>query len=501
MKAQRQSGVLLHPTSLPGPHGSGDLGEHARYFVDWLVSARQTLWQFLPVGGVGDGNSPYMGDSAFAGNPALIDLQELQAQGWLEPAEVAPEADFDRQRVDFAKVTPWRLQRLEWAAKRFFGNRRADEETSRRFEAFKRKHEYWLNDYALFKSLSELHLGLNWNDWPADLARRVPAALDQARQTLAARIEHWCFVQWCFDRQWQQLRAYAGERGVRLIGDLPIFISLHSADVWANPELFELDAALRPTAVAGVPPDYFSPTGQRWGNPLYRWESHAEQGYAWWIARMRRSLELADQIRIDHFRGFAACWRIPVTAPDATTGQWSPGPGAALFAACRAALGTLPVIAEDLGIITPDVEALRRQLGFPGMRVLQFAWDGDPSNEYLPHRHERDTVVYTGTHDNDTTPGWWRSLDETTRHRVTAYFGTEDGVTALMRAALASVANTAILPMQDILGAGSAERMNTPGAATGCWEWRFDWASVGPQHAGQLAQWSELYGRTKEGQR
>jgi 4-alpha-glucanotransferase len=506
----RRSGVLLHPTSLPGPHGSGDLGEQARHFIDWLVSARQSLWQVLPLGGVGAGNSPYMGDSAFAGNPALIDLQELQRCGWLEAAELQTGAAFEIRRVVFETVTPWRLQRLELASRRFAAAVRDDAALAESFETFRCQQASWLEDYALFKALAEQYPGQSWNEWPRALATREPQALEAARRALADRIMHWCFVQWCFERQWQALRRYAHSRGIRIMGDVPIFVSPHSADVWAAPQLFQLDARGGLEAVAGVPPDYFSPTGQRWGNPLYRWEEHRRRGFDWWIARLRRVLELVDELRIDHFRGFAAYWRVPVDAVDATRGEWVDCPGEALFGALRAALGPLPVIAEDLGTITPDVLALRRSLGFPGMTVLQFAWDGDAMNPYLPHNHARDTVVYTGTHDNDTTHGWWRSLDESAQRRVGDYlgfdpglgsdrhddaFGGEPGARALVRAALASVADTAILPMQDILGPGAGGRMNTPGLATGCWEWRFDWADVGPVHAGALADWCRRYGR------
>lgn len=496
--SRRRSGVLLHPTSLPGASGSGDIGEHARYFIDWLTTAGQSIWQVLPLGGVGDGHSPYMGDSAFAGNPALVDLGELRQRGWLDEADLEPDPAFERRRVVFDLVTPWRMRRLEKASQRCAEQQRHDAALAADLAVFRQKHGHWLEDYALFKAISERHPGSSWTEWPEPLAKRDTAALATTRAELAARIEHWCFVQWCFDRQWRELRQLANTRGVSLFGDVPIFVALHSADVWANPGLFQLDRQGRPQAVAGVPPDYFSPLGQRWGNPLYEWQAHAAQGYAWWIARLRRVLELVDEVRIDHFRGFAAYWRVPAEAVDARIGEWVPGPGLEFFDRLRHAIDPLPVIAEDLGIITPEVTALRRRCGFPGMTVLQFAWDGDPANVHLPHCHERDTVAYTGTHDNDTTQGWWQSLDGQVRHRVCAYFGappSSDGVGLLMRAALASVADTAILPMQDILGAPAGQRMNTPGAATGCWEWRFDWTDVGPGHARDLADACRRYGR------
>lgn len=492
---KRRSGVLLHPTSLPGDHGSGDLGEHARHFIDWLVSAGQSAWQMLPLGIAGLGNSPYMSQSAFAGNPALVDLHELHRRGWLDAGDVSPDPAFVAHRVDYGLVTPWRLQRLERASQRFRSTL-SQQSLAEEFAAFRQRHAAWLEDHALFEALSECYPGTTWNRWPHAIAQRDPQALAEARRALALRIDHWCFVQWCFERQWQIVREYARARGISLIGDVPIFVALHSVDVWSQPHLFQLDAHGEPEAVAGVPPDYFSPTGQRWGNPLYRWEVHAREGFAWWVERMRRALAQVDEVRIDHFRGFAAYWRVPNDAPDARTGEWVAGPGDGLFAALQAALGSLPVIAEDLGLITPDVHALRHRFGLPGMAVLQFAWDGDTANPHLPHNHERTSVVYTGTHDNDTTLGWWQGLDEATRQRVRDYFGGDaEAGRVLLRAAQSSVADTAILPMQDILALGTGHRMNTPGLATGCWEWRFDWSQVGPEPAQCLSFWSRLYGR------
>ena len=365
--------------------------------------------------------------------------------------------------------------------------------------AFRERNAHWLEDYALFKALAGCYPGVEWTGWPQPLAQRVPAALEEARRTLAAEIDHWCFLQWCFARQWQALRNHARAKSISLIGDVPIFVGFHSADVWAHPHLFELDAQGRPAAVAGVPPDYFSPLGQRWGNPLYRWEVHAAEGYAWWIARLRHALAEVDEVRIDHFRGFAAYWRVPQDAPDATRGTWVRGPGEALFRALERALGPLPVIAEDLGLMTPDVPILLRTLGFPGMKVLQFAWDGAATNAHLPHNHETATVVYTGTHDNDTTRGWWLGLDGTTQERVRRYFGTPGGdQEMLLRAAGASVAATAVLPLQDILGLAADARMNTPGLAAGCWEWRFDWSQMNSGMTQRLADWCRLYGRTRQ---
>ncbi len=491
----RVSGVLLHLTSLPGPHGSGDLGPGARHFVDWLVSAGQRWWQILPLGGIGSGNSPYMSSSAFAGNVLLIDLSDLAHRGWLEADELGPDRGFCDARVEFAAVVPWRMRCLAAAARRFAEQGSATERAA--FEAFCAEQAEWLDDYALFMSLADAFDQRAWSEWPAALARRQPSALAAARLEHRARIDFWRFCQWCFFAQWHGLRAYANERGVMIVGDAPIFVSWQSADVWAHQRLFELDADGRPSVVAGVPPDYFSVTGQRWGNPLYRWAEHERDGYAWWVARLRRTFELVDVVRIDHFRGFAACWQIDADEPTAVNGRWVPGPGAALFDAVARALGELPIIAEDLGLITPDVTRLRKQFRFPGMRVLQFAFGGDSANLYLPHNHEADSVVYCGTHDNDTTAGWWRSADEPLRRHVCDYLGIDGGQICrdMIRAACASVADAAIHPMQDVLGLGSDSRMNTPGQASGCWEWRFTWSQVRPEHAQWLAHLCRLYRR------
>ncbi|CAN5276491.1 4-alpha-glucanotransferase [soil metagenome] len=500
MTFPRASGVLLHPTSLPGPHGCGDLGPAAYYFVDWLVSAKQRLWQILPLGGIGPGNSPYMSSSAFAGNPLLIDLAELHARGWLDEADLQPDARFSDTRVHFGAVLPWRMARLQKAAARFAHNISAADQVD--YADFCLLHAIWLEDYALFMTLTEIHSGRDWCDWPVPLARRDAQALQQASSAHAERIAFWKFSQWCFFRQWKKLRAHANERGVKIVGDAPIFIAYQSAEVWARQELFELDADGRATAIAGVPPDYFSATGQRWGNPLYRWRVHAAEGYAWWIERVRRIFELVDIVRIDHFRGFAGYWEIPASEPNAIRGRWLPGPGAALFHAIEAALGELPIIAEDLGVITPDVDALRHEFSLPGMRILQFAFgedgENDNTNAYLPHNFDSNTVVYTGTHDNNTTQGWWRDAAPALRQRVLDYLGTGDGHDIhwqLIRAACASVADTAIHPLQDVLGLGAEHRMNLPGQGEGYWEWRFTWGQVQPVHAGLLARFGELYRR------
>ncbi len=495
MNFQRHSGVLLHPTSLPGPHGSGDLGPAAYHFVDWLQTAGQKLWQILPLGGIGPGNSPYMSSSAFAGNLLLIDLEDLQQQGWLSPQDLVGDAGFEGRRLNFAAVWPWRMERLARAAAAFAQDTNAAQREA--FAAFCDAQSDWLDTYALFMSLAEHYHWKDWCEWDAGLAQRVPAALELARVQHAQRIAFWKFCQWRFFAQWQRLRAYANQRGIQIVGDAPIFIAYQSAEVWARQDLFDLNPDGRPRVVAGVPPDYFSATGQRWGNPLYRWSAHASEGYAWWIARIRRTFELVDVVRIDHFRGFASYWEVPASEPTAIKGQWLPGPGAPLFEAIHAALGPLAIIAEDLGEITPDVEALRRAFAFPGMRILQFAFDGNSCNPFLPHRHQNDTVVYTGTHDNDTTLGWWRSAPEHERQTLRNYLAVDghDVHWDLIRVACASVADTAIHPMQDILGLGTECRMNFPGKCEGYWEWRFEWAQVQPEHASRLAHLCRVYGR------
>lgn len=496
MRLERAAGVLLHPTSLPGPHGSGDCGPAAYHFVDWLVSAGQSLWQILPLNPIGPGNSPYASDSAFAGNPLLIDLQELHEQGWLLAEELAPADGLSAEHVDYTLTRPYRMQRLALAERRFAALP-AQDERRQQSSSFCAAHAHWLDDYSLFMALSEAHDYRSWTVWPDPLVRREPQALAAAAQAHAERIGFWKFCQWSFFRQWLKLKAYANGRGVKIVGDVPIFIGHHSAEVWSHQSLFDLGPDGMPTVVAGVPPDFFSATGQRWGNPLYRWEVHARSGFAWWVQRMRLVFELVDIVRIDHFRGFAGYWEIPASEPTAVYGQWRPGPGAALFDAIAAALGPMPIIAEDLGVITPDVEALRRRFDFPGMRILQFAFGDDAGNSFLPHHHERDSVVYPGTHDNDTCIGWWAAAGEHEREFARAYLGSDgqDMAWALIRGALASVADTAIVAMQDVLSLPTEARMNYPGQSEGWWQWRMHWSQVQDWHAQRLAALCRLYGR------
>ena len=491
---QRSAGVLLHITSLPGPHGIGDFGPDAYHFVDWLVAAGQRLWQVLPMTPIGPADSPYQSVSAFAGSPLMVALGPLVQRGWLE-APVLPEGGFDAERVDYPRVVPWRLAQLRRAADGFFA-RATDAERSAH-DAWCAAQTDWLPDYALFMALEAAHAGQPWWLWPRPQRTRVPHALAEARRTHAHEIAFWQFVQWCFDSQWAAVKAYANQRGVAIMGDLPIFVAHHSADCWARPDLYALDADSQPCVVAGVPPDAFTAEGQRWGNPLYRWDRMAAENYAWWAQRLRRALAHADVFRIDHFRGFAAYWEVPASCPTAIDGRWVEGPGKALFDALAAAVGELPIVAEDLGIITPDVTALREACGFPGMGVLQFAFGDDADNPYLPHNAVPASVLYTGTHDNDTSRGWWRHASPRERAFAASYLasGERDIHWAMIRAAANSVANTAVFPLQDVLGLDGTHRMNLPGSSAGNWAWRFDWGMVGTEPARVLGVITAASGR------
>ncbi len=490
---QRSSGVLLHITSLPGPHGVGDFGPAAYHFVDWLQGAGQRLWQLLPMTPIGPGDSPYQSVSAFAGSPLMVALEPLIERGWLPAAEVPA---FDRQRVDYLRVVPWRMGRLRAAAAGFAERASAADRAA--LAAWCAREAAWLDDYTLFMALEAAHGGQPWWAWDAPLARRHKAALKAARQAHAAEIGFWQFVQWCFETQWHVVKAYANERGVAIMGDLPIFIAHHSADCWARPDLYSLDEQFQPTVIAGVPADFFSATGQRWGNPLDRWERMAAEDYRWWVDRVKRALSQADAFRIDHFRGFASYWEVPASCPTAIVGRWLPGPGKALFDAIERELGALPIVAEDLGIVTPDVQALRDACGLPGMRILQFAFGDDATHAFLPHNYVPNTVVYSGTHDNDTARGWWEAAPERERIYAGSYLAASahDIHWAMIRAASASVANTAIFPMQDVLGLDARHRMNIPGLmGTGNWSWRFDWPMVGTEPGRVLGLISAATGR------
>ncbi len=499
---ERRAGVVLHLTALPGPHGSGDLGEDAHRFVHWLAGAGQRLWQVLPVGPAGPGDSPYQSPSAFAGHPLLVALPPLAQAGWLDAAALAEPPAFNRQRIDFATTGPWRMARLHAAAAGFAA--RATPAQRSAFAAWREAQASWLADWTLYAALKEAHQGQPWWAWPEDggaLARREPAALAAARQRHATAIEAHAFIQWCFDTQLAALRQTAQAAGVALMGDLPIFVAHDSADVWARPDLFLLGPDHQPTAVAGVPPDGYSPEGQRWGNPLYRWDAMAAEGYAWWLARVRRALAQADVFRIDHFRGFAGHWEIPASCPTAMGGRWVPGPGAALFDRIEAELGRLPIVAEDLGLITPDVVALRERYGWPGMRIVYEGLMQGADHGFLPHRHVPNGLVYSSTHDSDTVAGWWAGAPQQQRDFAAAYLGIDAAASpaqaaqAVLRATQTSVANLALAPLQDLLGLGSEHRMNRPGTADGNWGWRFDWPILGEALAPALARLAQVAAR------
>ncbi|MBZ5586617.1 MAG: 4-alpha-glucanotransferase [Acidobacteriia bacterium] len=455
--ARRSSGVLLHPTSLPGASGIGDLGPEAFRFADWLAEAGMRIWQVLPLGPTGYGESPYQLFSAFAGNPLLISLDVLAVRGWLPQCGANPGAP--DESVDFERVIPWKTALLRRAFETF--RREALAADREEFAGFAGEHAAWLEDYAQFMALKHAHGGVEWTAWGAG-ARPDPA-----------EIEYQKFLQWEFFREWRALRTYCAARGIRFMGDIPIYVAHDSADVWAHKDLFCLDETGRPVMVAGVPPDYFSATGQLWGNPIYRWDRIAASDYQWWIGRMRAALSLFDTVRMDHFRGFEAYWEVPATEKTAVGGRWVKGPGSELFRALRARLGPLPIVAENLGVITPEVEAIREEFGFPGMAVLQFAFGDDPqAPSFRPHNYTPNLAAYTGTHDNDTAMGWWRShggdstrttqdvKKEKARARAYLHTGGREMNWTMIRALMASVANTVIFPAQDILGLGSEARMN-----------------------------------------
>jgi len=488
----RSSGLLLHPTSLPGPYGIGDLGPEAIRWVDMLAAAKQSWWQVLPLGPTGYGDSPYQSYSAFAGNINLISPDLLIQDGLLDAGQL-PIATFQGGQVDFARVGPfkWALVRMAW-------NRFANSQSGlhEEFDRYCVEQQSWLDDYSMFMAAREGFGQIPLSKWPADIRQRDPVALAALEKQLHNEVRIHRFGQFLFDRQWNALRSYAASKGVRIIGDAPIFVAGDSADVWANSDQFLLDDAGEPTAVAGVPPDYFSEDGQLWGNPLYNWKRMADTGYAWWTARLRRLLSQVDLIRLDHFRGFAAAWHVPPKELTARNGRWVDGPRAALFEELQRQLGKLPIIAEDLGVITPDVDALRLQFGLPGMRVIQFALGG-PDNPYWPHNYVPDTVAYTGTHDNPTTVGWYTTLDAQARQLLDTYIGkpTVKPEWDLIRLAWSSVAVLAIAPLQDILGLGADTRMNTPGVASGNWCWRVRSEQFQTAQFERLAEWTKLYYR------
>ncbi len=498
MAFQRASGILLHPTCLPGRFGIGDLGGAAYGFIDFLERSGQKLWQVLPLGPTGLEHSPYiMNFSSFAGNPLLIDLDQLANEGLLTPESLTPLPDGDPAyaKVDFAQVIPHKIGYLHQAFERF--------EPNDAYQQFCHEQAWWLDDYVLFIALFEANGELPWNQWPADLVRRDPQALAEAAAKLSVEITFHRFLQFKFFEQWGKLRAYANAKGIQIVGDISIYVCHNSADVWAAPDLFKLDPqTYEPAFMAGVPPDYFSATGQLWGNPVYDWEEMERANFAWWVNRFKATLLYVDIVRIDHFRGFEAYWQVPGGETTALNGEWVKGPDAKFFEVLKAALGSLPVMAEDLGVITPEVELLRDRFEFPGMKILQFAFGGGADNPYLPHHYIQNSVVYPGTHDNDTAVGWWHSTGDAEKWHLAAYLGytNPDEIQQInwefVRMALAAVSDLAVLPMQDLLGLDGRARMNDPRFNDGQWRWRFtDLALLSPELSERLRRLTQLYSR------
>ena len=494
----RVSGILLHPTSLPSPFGIGDLGTFAYRFVDFLADAHQQIWQVLPIGPTGHGNSPYLAYSALAGNHLLISPEQLQANGLLSEEDLHSLPDYYLDRVDYDWVIETKIPLLKKASHNF--QVRATEAQWENFHGFCNHHAHWLDDYALFMALKEANGGKSWYQWEPSLAKRKPEALTQWTAKLKDEVFFHKFLQYQFFSQWQNLKRYANEKGIAIFGDIPIYVAHDSVDVWSHPEIFCLDEETgEPSLMAGVPPDYFSATGQLWGNPVYNWEELERTNFQWWINRIEGMLEYVDLMRIDHFRGFEAYWAVPQGETSALNGKWLKAPGDKFFALLKQDLGELPIVAEDLGVITPEVEALRDDFNFPGMKILHFAFDSDRDSAFLPYNFtNHNCLVYTGTHDNDTTVGWFDARDEEAKARVTDYLGClcNDGIHwALIRLAMSTVANTAIFPFQDVLGLGTDTKMNTPSTAGGNWEWRCRSEAFNQELSGRLKYLTYIYGR------
>lgn len=500
MPFPRSSGILLHPTSFPSRFGIGDLGLEAYRFIDFLKESHQQYWQVLPLGPTGYGNSPYMCYSAMAGNPLLISPEKLLEEGLLAEEDFANLPGFSVEKVDFEQVVPIKIRLLKKACENFRTN--ATPIQHKEFEGFCDSKAYWLDNYALFMALKDANNGASWNTWEPEFVKREPEALAQVESRLNEDIFYYKFVQFQFFRQWSDLKNYANMRGIDIIGDIPIYVAHDSADVWAHPDIFCLDEETGEVAqMAGVPPDYFSATGQLWGNPVYNWEQLQKQDFKWWVQRFEAMLDYVDIIRIDHFRGFEAYWSVPKGEETAINGQWVEAPGDAFFEAIRQKLGKLPVLAEDLGVITPGVEALRDKYEFPGMKILQFAFGSDPANPFLPFNYSRNAVVYTGTHDNDTTIGWFNTANDNEKQNLWLYLGciSPEGVHwDLIRLALSSIANQAIIPLQDILGLGNEARMNFPSIAEGNWEWRYQTGALRDELGDRLKVLTRLNGRAPQ---
>ncbi|MDZ8226454.1 4-alpha-glucanotransferase [Nostoc sp. ChiVER01] len=502
MPFPRSSGILLHPTSFPSRFGVGDLGLEAYRFVDFLKDTYQQYWQVLPLGPTGYGNSPYMCYSAMAGNPLLVSPEKLRDEGLLTEEDFANLPGFPVEKVDFDKVVPIKIGLLKKACENFKVN--ATDIQKNEFAGFCDSKAYWLDNYALFMALKDAHENASWHTWEPEFVKREPEALAQVQHRLNEEIFYYKFVQFEFFRQWSELKSYANMRGIDIIGDIPIYVAHDSADVWAHPNIFCLDEETGVAAqMAGVPPDYFSATGQLWGNPVYNWEELQKQDFKWWVQRFEAMLDYVDIIRIDHFRGFEAYWAVPQGEQTAINGQWVEAPGDAFFEVIRQKLGKLPVLAEDLGVITPGVEALRDKYEFPGMNILQFAFSADSANPFLPFNYRHNAVVYTGTHDNDTTIGWFNSATDYEKENLLLYLGcvSPEGIHwDLIRLALSSIANQAIIPLQDILGLGNEARMNFPSTAEGNWEWRYQSGALREELGDRLKVLTRLNGRAPEGQ-
>jgi len=500
MSFPRASGILLHPTSLPGRFGIGDLGQHAYDFVNFLEETQQTLWQILPLGPTGHGNSPYMSYSAMAGNPMLLSLEKVQAEGLLHVDELTPTQVFPVDKVAYDEVSVFKLSLLRKAAERFKGV--ASDETKAAFSQFRVDQASWLEDYALFMALKDSNSGVPWSEWDDAVAGRNPEALNRARVDLATDIFFHEYMQFEFYQQWGAIKQYANERGIQIVGDMPIYVAHDSADVWAYPEKFMLDPQTRnPSQMAGVPPDYFSETGQLWGNPTYNWEVIKADGFNWWLQRIQSLLAFVDLIRIDHFRGFEAFWAVPAGQDTAMNGEWVKAPGVEFFQKVEAELGQLPFLAEDLGLIDEAVEELRDRFDFPGMKILQFAFGSDHLNPYLPYNIDRNSLIYTGTHDNDTTVGWFEQASDYEKQRLASYIGAFDPISvhwSMIRMAMRSIANQAIVPLQDVFGLGSKARMNTPGVGEGNWGWRYSAVMLTPALKTRLKEMTEIYGRARD---
>jgi 4-alpha-glucanotransferase len=498
MRFPRTGGVLVHPTSFPSDFGIGDLGDGAYRFIDFLVKSKQSLWQILPLGPTGYADSPYQSFSAFAGNPLLISPAKLYTEGYLTKNEMPAAPDFPSGKVDFGAVIEFKDRVLRTAYQNF--KARVGRAKHENFDRFKASHAGWLDEFAVFMALKGKHRDFHggvWSYWPKGISLRDQGALSEWSKALIDEIDYYKFQQFLFYEQWLGLKRYVNENGIKIVGDVPIFVAYDSADVWANPEMFYLDEEGKATHVAGVPPDYFSETGQRWGNPLYRWDVMKEDRYGWWASRMKMALTQTDIVRIDHFRGFEAYWEIPAEEPTAEVGLWVKGPGADFFEKMEEILGELPIIAEDLGVITPEVIELRRRFNLPGMKILQFAFGGERNSSFLPHRFGRNFVVYTGTHDNETSLGWYRSASREEQDHVRRYLNSDGSDIAweMIRLAYSSVADSTIVPLQDLMSLDNKARMNYPGKTGGWWSWRYTADMLTDHIAGRLRELTELYGR------